>query len=61
MNETVKMKLKNSEGKEIVKDVPKELYSNYLSIGWTEVKPEKENKPLIDKFDKDKKKDNENL
>lgn len=61
MNETVKMKLKNSEGKEIVKDVPKELYSNYLSIGWEEVKPEKENKPLINKFDKDKNKDNENL
>ena len=55
------MKIKNSEGKEIRKDIPKELYSNYLSIGWTEVKPEKENKPLINKFDKDKNKDNENL
>ena len=61
MNETIKMKIKNSEGKEIRKDVPGELYSNYLSIGWTEVKPEKENKPLISKFDKDKNKDNENL
>ena len=61
MNETIKMKMKNLEGKEIVKDVPKELYSNYLSIGWVEFKPEKETKPLISKFDKEKIKEDENL
>lgn len=61
MEETIKMKTKNIEGKEIIKDVPKELYSNYVSIGWEEVndKTSKEsNKTLIEKMDKDKNNDN---
>jgi len=61
MNETIKMKIKNSDGKEIIKEISKDLYSNYLSIGWEEVKPEKETKPLINKFEKDKLKEDENL
>ena len=61
MNEIIKMKIKGTDGKEIIKDVPKELYSNYLSIGWEEFKPEKETKPLINKFEKEKIKEDENL
>lgn len=38
MNNSVKMKIKNKQGKEIVKDVPAELYSTYLTIGWEVVK-----------------------
>jgi len=57
----IKMKIKNEQGIELTKNVPEELYSNYLSIGWTEVKPEKETKPLISKFDKEKIKEDENL
>lgn len=34
MNNDIKMKKKNEDGVEIVKEVPAELYSNYLSMGW---------------------------
>lgn len=41
MENTIKMKIKNEDGVEIVKDVPANLYSNYLNIGWEVVKQEK--------------------
>jgi hypothetical protein len=40
----IKMKLKNEDGKIIIKDIPENLVSNYLMIGWEIVK---ENKPLV--------------
>lgn len=46
MEETIKMKSKNSDGIEIIKDVPKSLYSNYLAIGWEVIK-EKPVKPIL--------------
>lgn len=39
----VKMKIRNEEGKFIEKNIPENLVSNYLMIGWEIVK---ENKPL---------------
>lgn len=48
----IKMKFKNEEGKIIIKDIPENLVSNYLMIGWEIVK---ENKPLV----KDNKPNNE--
>lgn len=40
----VKMKFKNEDGKIIEKNIPENLVSNYLMIGWEIVK---ENKPLV--------------
>ncbi len=40
----VKIKTRNVEGKIIEKEVPENLVSNYLMIGWELVK---ENKPLV--------------
>lgn len=40
----VKIKIRNVEGKIIEKEVPENLVSNYLMIGWELVK---ENKPLV--------------
>lgn len=34
MLETIKMSTINVEGKKIVKNIPKDLYSNYLNMGW---------------------------
>lgn len=48
----VKMKFKNEDGKTIEKNIPENLVSNYLMIGWEIVK---ENKPLV----KDKSNNNE--
>lgn len=42
----VEMKIKNEEGKEIVKGVPENLVSNYIAIGWEKVKNDKINRPL---------------
>lgn len=47
-NETIKMKSINVDGVEIIKDVPAELYSNYIAIGWEKV----ENK--VDEVKKEK-------
>lgn len=34
MAETIKIEKKNSEGKLIVKEIPKDMLSLYLNIGW---------------------------
>ena len=31
---TVKMQIINKDGKKIIKDIPKELISDYITIGW---------------------------
>ena len=41
MQESIKVKKKNEDGIEIIKDIPAELYSNYIALGWTVVKEEK--------------------
>ena len=41
MEESIKVKKKNEDGIEIIKEVPSELYSNYIALGWTVVKEEK--------------------
>lgn len=46
MSETIKMSKINVEGKKIVKNIPKDLYSNYLNIGW-KVETEKAEKPAF--------------
>lgn len=55
MNDTVKMKKKNIDGIEIIKDIPNELYSNYIAIGWEKVKETKD-KPSFTKTIKDNEK-----
>lgn len=37
MEEKVKMSIKNEDGKMITKDIPKNLYSLYVGMGWTKV------------------------
>ena len=46
----IKMETLNNDGIKIIKDIPVELYSNYLAIGW-EVSKEtsKESKPILKK------------
>lgn len=39
------MKKKNKDGVEIIKEVEDCLYTQYIALGWVEVK-EKENKPI---------------
>ena len=49
MKDTVTMSMVNPDGIKIIKEVPMELYSNYLAIGWKvekEPKSQKENKSL---------------
>lgn len=49
MKDTVTMSMTNVDGIKIIKEVPQELYSNYLAIGWKvekETKSQKENKSL---------------
>lgn len=46
MSETIKMSTINVEGKKIVKNIPKDLYSNYLNMGW-KVETEKAGKPAF--------------
>lgn len=58
MENKIKVKIKNEEGIEIIKEVPEELLSNYLSIGWEIVKNNP--KPVFEKKI-DKNKDNEDL
>lgn len=43
MEETVKMSIKNEDGKTIVKSVPKNLCSLYQGIGWKL----EDNKPIV--------------
>jgi len=62
MEETIKMKTKNEEGVEIIKDVPKSLYSNYIAIGWTEYKETPKKSFAKDSFNINKdNKDNGNI
>jgi hypothetical protein len=49
----IKMKFRNKDGSVIEKNIPENLVSNYLMIGWELVK---ENKPLV----KDNKANNSN-
>lgn len=39
----IKMKTKNVDGVEIIKEVEEALYPQYITIGWEEVKEEKKN------------------
>lgn len=55
MNNSIKMKKKNEDGVLIIKDVEPSLYSNYIALGWEEVKPEPKKK-LFEK-DENKEKD----
>ena len=65
----IKMKIKNEQGIELTKNVPEELYSNYIAIGWEEcseeIKEQKEEKKEVSTFSKniklEKDKENENL
>ena len=41
MNSNIKMEIINAEGKLIQKEIEPALYSNYLAMGWKEVKKEK--------------------
>lgn len=45
--ETVKMKILNVDGVEIIKDVPAELYSNYVAIGWEKVEDKKDKTSFV--------------
>lgn len=39
----IKMKTKNVDGVEIIKEVEEALYPQYITMGWEEVKEEKKN------------------
>ena len=41
----IMMKKKNADGVEVVKEVEDALYTQYITLGWVEVK-EKESKPI---------------
>lgn len=41
MEKTIKMSILNEDKKEIIKDIPENLYSNYSNMGWKEYKEKK--------------------
>ena len=46
----IKVEKNNIDGVKIIKEIPKELLSNYIAIGWKVVKEtSKESKPIITK------------
>jgi len=49
MNNNIKMKKKNADGVLIIKEVEPALYSNYITLGWEEVKPEPVKKNIFEK------------
>jgi hypothetical protein len=54
MNNNIKMKKKNADGVLIIKEVEPALYSNYIALGWEEVKPEPKKNIFDKKIDKEK-------
>lgn len=49
MNNNIKMKKKNADGVLIIKEVEPALYSNYIALGWEEVKSEPIKKNIFEK------------
>lgn len=46
----IKVEKNNIDGVKIIKDIPKDLLSNYIAIGWKIVKEtSKESKPILKK------------
>lgn len=54
MNNNIKMQKKNADGVLIVKEVEPALYSNYITLGWVEVKPEPKKSIFESKTNKEK-------
>jgi hypothetical protein len=54
MANKVKMQIKNADGKEIEREVPENLISNYEALGWKRIKKEvkEENKDREDSSSK---------